>query len=69
LNLGTSQRAIWIVSSEGFIITKLARFDRGVSDEQDIRSVLVNSKLDEEYLEQRAKAVGVLGILNTIRKS
>ena len=60
----------WLVSPEDFIVTKLARPDRGVIDEQDVTSVLVrqDSKLDEQYLEKRAKEAGVLGILKTIQE-
>lgn len=59
----------WIVSAEDFIVTKLARADRGVTDEQDVKSVLVRQegKLDEAYLEKRALEAGVLTILKAIR--
>ena len=58
----------WVVSAEDFIVNKLARPDRGVTDEQDVKSVLVRqeNKLDEEYLERRAREAGVLAILRTI---
>ena len=58
----------WIVSPEDFIINKLARPDRGVIDEQDVKSVLVRQggKLDKEYLERRARDAGVLTILENI---
>jgi len=61
----------WTVSPEDFIVTKLARPDRGVTDEQDVKSVLVRQigKLDENYLEKRAKEAGVLIILKTIQNS
>jgi hypothetical protein len=61
----------WLVSPEDFIVTKLARPDRGVTDEQDVKSVLVRQadKLDEKYLENRAKNAGVLAILQTIQNS
>jgi len=60
-----------LVSPEDFIVTKLARPDRGVTDEQDVKSVLVRQadKLDEKYLENRAKNAGVLAILQTIQNS
>jgi hypothetical protein len=59
----------WIVSAEDFIVNKLARPDRGVTDEQDVKSVLVRqeNKLDSEYLQRRAKEAGVLAILQTIK--
>jgi hypothetical protein len=61
----------WIISPEDFIINKLARPDRGAVDEQDVKSVLVRQadKLDEKYLENRAKNAGVLAILQTIQNS
>lgn len=60
---------VWIVSPEDFIVNKLARPDRGVIDEQDVKSVLVRQegKLDDEYLKKRAKDAGVLTILEHIR--
>lgn len=60
---------VWIVSPEDFIVNKLARSDRGVIDEQDVKSVLVRQegKLDEEYLKKRAEDAGVLTILEHIR--
>jgi hypothetical protein len=59
----------WIVSAEDFIVNKLARPDRGVIDEQDVKSVLVRqeNKMDNGYLQRRAKKAGVLTILQTIR--
>jgi hypothetical protein len=59
----------WIVSAEDFIVNKLARPDRGVIDEQDVKSVLVRqkNKLDNEYLQRRAREAGVLTILQTIQ--
>ncbi len=61
----------WIVSAEDFVVSKLARPDRGVSDEQDVQSVLVRQaeNLDWRYLEERARAAGVQLILNAIRGS
>lgn len=61
----------WLVSPEDFIVTKLARPDRGATDEQDVKSVLVRQagKLDEAYLEKRALDAGVLTILKTIQSS
>jgi hypothetical protein len=61
----------WVVSAEDFIVTKLARCDRGVVDEQDVKSVLVRQegKLDWIYLEKRAKDAQVLAVLKVIKKS
>lgn len=61
----------WVVSAEDFIVSKLARPDRGVTDEQDVKSVLVRqeNKLDKQYLERRAREAGVLAILQTIETS
>lgn len=58
----------WVVSPEDFIVNKLARPDRGVIDEQDVKSVLVRQegKLDKEYLEKRARDAGVLTVLENI---
>jgi len=59
----------WIVSPEDFIVNKLARPDRGVVDEQDVKSVLARQegKLDREYLNSRARDAGVLTVLETIQ--
>ena len=61
----------WVVSAEDFIVTKLARPDRDVIDEQDVKSVLVRQegKLDWNYLEKRAKDAQVLTILKTIQNA
>ncbi len=58
----------WVISPEDFIVTKLARPDRSVTDEQDVKSVLVmqRNSLDREYLENRARNAGVLTLLETI---
>ncbi len=58
----------WIVSPEDFIVNKLARPDRGVNDEQDVKSVLVRQegRLDKEYLKRRAEDAGVLQVLKAI---
>lgn len=60
---------VWIVSPEDFIVNKLARPDRGVNDEQDVKSVLVRQegRLDEEYLKKRAEDARILTILEHIR--
>jgi len=59
----------WVVSAEDFIVTKLARSDRGVIDEQDVKSVLVRQegKLDWKYLEKRANDAQVLAVLKSIQ--
>ena len=61
----------WIISAEDFIVNKLARPDRGAIDEQDVKSVLIRqaNKLDNEYLQKRAKQAGVLAILQAIQAS
>jgi hypothetical protein len=61
----------WVVSAEDFIVTKLARPERGVIDEQDVKSVLIRQegKLDWNYLEKRAKDAQVLTILKTIQNA
>lgn len=58
----------WVISPEDFIVNKLARPDRGVIDEQDVKSVLVRQrdKLDKEYLKRRAREAGVLTLLENI---
>ena len=60
---------VWIISPEDFIVSKLARPDRGVVDEQDVKSVLERDdvELDWRYLEERAERAGVLVLLDTIR--
>lgn len=59
----------WIISAEDYIINKLARLDRGVIDEQDVKSVLIRqkNKLDNEYLNRRAKEAGVFTLLQVIQ--
>ena len=59
----------WIISPEDFIVNKLARPDRGVIDEQDVKSVLVRQrgKLDMKYLRKRAAEAGVLKVLESIQ--
>ena len=61
----------WIVSPEDFIVSKLARPDRGAIDEQDVKSVLERDDvdLDWEYLERRARKHGVWNTLQAIKKS
>jgi hypothetical protein len=63
---GTS---LWIISPEDFIVSKLARPDRGVTDEQDVKSVLkrMDATLDWRYLRERAEQAGVWALLDTIR--
>ena len=60
----------WIVSPEDFIVNKLARPDRGVTDEKDAKSVLVRQKdnLDNQYLKKRARDAGVLKVLENINQ-
>jgi hypothetical protein len=61
--------SVWIVSPEDFIVTKLARPNRGVIDEQDVKSVLVRQEgnINWKYLEERAREAEVLTILKTIQ--
>ncbi|MFQ6064764.1 MAG: nucleotidyltransferase [Candidatus Bathyarchaeia archaeon] len=68
IKLDTNIKA-WIVSPEDFIVNKLARPDRGVVDEQDVKSVLVRQEdeLDQEYLKRRARDAGVLTVLENIQ--
>jgi len=59
----------WMISPEDFIVTKLARSDRGVTDEQDVKSVLEREDvtLDWLYLKDRAERAGVWDQLLMIR--
>lgn len=67
--VGVAGIRVWIISPEDFIVSKLARPDRGVVDEQDVKSVLERDdvRLDWRYLEERAERAGVLALLETIR--
>ncbi len=60
---------VWIISPEDFIVNKLARPDRGVIDEQDVKSVLEREDvvLDWDYLRRRAERAGVWALLKTIK--
>ncbi|MBN2334718.1 hypothetical protein JXL21_04105 [Candidatus Bathyarchaeota archaeon] len=62
----TSQR---VISPEDFIGSKLARPDRGVTDEQDVKSVLerTGATLEWAYLRGRAEHAGVWALLEIIR--
>jgi predicted nucleotidyltransferase len=62
---------IWVISPEDFMVTKLARKDRGVQDEKDVRSVLerLGSSLDRRYLKRRARRAGVESLLRAIEGS
>jgi predicted nucleotidyltransferase len=59
---------VWIISPEDFIVNKLARPDRGVVDEQDVKSVLERKDvvLNWEYLRRRAEKAGVWALLQMI---
>ena len=61
----------WVVSPEDFIVTKLARPDRGVQDEKDVAGVLVRlgNRLDLGYLNRRARRAGVLSVLEAISRA
>ena len=58
-----------MISPEDFIVSKLARSDRGVIDEQDVKSVLERKdvSLDWPYLRERAERAGVWAQLQMIR--
>ena len=60
---------VWMISPEDFIVSKLARSDRGVTDEQDVKSVLERDDvtLDWPYLKERAEMAGVWAQLQMIR--
>jgi predicted nucleotidyltransferase len=60
--------SIWVISPEDLIVTKLARPDRGVQDEKDVKSVLerLRSSMDREYLLRRAREAGVEALLDVI---
>jgi len=60
---------MWMISPEDFIVSKLALSDRGVIDEQDVKSVLEREDvaLDWSYLRGRAERVGVWAQLQMIR--
>jgi len=61
----------WVVSPEDFIVSKLARPDRGVQDEKDVAGVFVRvgKRLDHRYLNRRARKAGVLPVLEAIRRT
>lgn len=60
---------VWMISPEDYLVTKLARSDRGVIDEQDVKSVLEREDvtLDWPYLRERAERGGVWAQLQMIR--
>ena len=68
IRIGSSD--LYVVSPEDFIVSKLARPDRGVQDEKDVKSVLVRMErtIDRQYLERRAAKAGVLAILRAIER-
>ena len=59
---------VLLVSPEDFVVSKLARPDRGVQDEKDVKSVLarLEGSLDMDYLERRARRMGVSALLEAI---
>jgi hypothetical protein len=61
---------VYLVSPEDFIVSKLARPDRGVQDEKDAKSVLarMGDKIDRKYLERRAANAGVLAVLGAVER-
>jgi len=62
---------MFVIGPEDFIVNKLARKDRGTQDEQDVVSVLRKqmSKLDYEYLSERAQRANVTELLQEIMDS
>lgn len=62
---------VWLVSPEDLIVSKLARPDRGVSDEKDVAGILARSgdRLDFRYLRRRARQAGVEAVLGAIRRA
>jgi predicted nucleotidyltransferase len=61
----------WVISPEDFIVSKLARPDRGVQDEKDVAGVLARLGvfLDRSYLNKRARRAGVLPVLEAISRA
>jgi len=62
---------VWLVSPEDFIVSKLARPDRGVQDEKDVAGILarLGNQLDRSYLRKRARLAGVVSLLDAIGKT
>lgn len=62
--------SFWIIGPEDLIINKLSRPDRSPGDEQDVITVLhrQRDKLDRHYLENRAKQVGLLSLLEALEE-
>ena len=60
---------VWMIFPEDFVVSKLARSNRGVIDEQDVKSVLEldDVTLDWPYLKERAERAGVWAQLQMIR--
>jgi len=60
--------SVWVISPEDFIVTKLARPDRGIQDEKDAKGVLerLGDSLDGRYLRRRAGDAGVGALLDAI---
>jgi predicted nucleotidyltransferase len=61
----------WIISLEDFIVNKLARVDRSLQDEMDVKSVLEREdvNIDWSYLKYRAENAEVLSQLQAIKDS
>lgn len=62
---------VWLVSPEDFIVSKLARPDRGVQDEKDVAGIMarLGDHLDRRYLKMRARRAGVEAVLGAITKA
>jgi hypothetical protein len=67
----TGKTDFWVISPEDFVISKLARPDRGVQDEKDVKSVLVRlgNSIDRRYLAKRASKAGVSAVLKAIERA
>jgi len=59
-----------LVSPEDFVVSKLARPDRGVQDEKDVAGVLrrLHDSLDRNYMKRRARKAGVLPVLRHLEE-
>jgi predicted nucleotidyltransferase len=60
----------WVIGPEDYVVSKLARPDRGEQDEMDARSVLqrLSGELDRVYLEVRAQRFRVDALLRELEK-
>ena len=65
------ETSFWAISPEDFVVSKLARPDRGVQDEKDVKSVMVRlrNSIDRRYLAVRASKEGVSAMLMAIARA